>query len=111
MDLKKPNLREYERLEGEKISDSLKKFSIDSGLGEKIAASVVDFSPKGIRLHVKEKKTNMHSREVILLYPARESMTLAGEIIHIFLDGKGGEYLGILLLPTKSRERYREIIG
>jgi hypothetical protein len=111
MTMKKPDLREYERLEGDKIPEKLKDFSIDSGLGDKHPASVTDFSPKGIRLLVKDPGFQVSHREVLLLTPAGEPLTLAGEVIHNFPDGSGGHYLGILFLSTKSRQRYREIIG
>jgi hypothetical protein len=110
MTLKKPDLREYERQEGEKVPGNLKDFSIDFGWGEQKAATISNFSPQGIRLHVQGEKIEVSPREVILLHPAGEPITLAGDIIHIIPDGTGGYYLGILLLGTKSLARYRQLI-
>ena len=111
MPLKKPDLREYERQEGDKIPDALREFTIDSGLGDRQTASVADFSPKGIRLRISGNAVPASAHEVVLLSPAGEPMILAGEVIHVFPDGAGNYYLGILFLPTRSLLKYRQMIA
>ena len=108
MSLPKPDLREYIRLEGNQIPESMQTMLIDYGFGDNIPSQVVDFSPKGIRLLVKGAECKVIPHEIIIVTPEKEDFSLVGEVIHIIPSGDDMYYLGILFLKTRSLATYQE---
>ncbi|MBN1524325.1 MAG: hypothetical protein JW904_07585 [Spirochaetales bacterium] len=107
MSIPKPDLREYMRLEGEKIPESMQIMLIDYGFGDNIPSNVVDFSPKGIRVLVEGSQCKVLPHEIIIMTPEKENFSLVGEVIHIIPGGEDKYYLGILFLATRSLETYQ----
>ena len=110
MEMPKPNLRQYDRIEGDKIPATMKTMLIDYGYNDNLKSKVIDFSPKGIRLLVDENDCKVLPREILILKPSKEKFSLVGKVIHIIPSGMGKYYLGILFLPTRSHETYRQKI-
>jgi hypothetical protein len=95
-------MREFDRLSGASIPDSIKTFLVDQGKGEVLKAETTDFSIKGIRLLIPVAYTNFHTGDGIILFPGDEKFRLIGEVVHSVKIDEKTCYTGIKFLNSKS---------
>ena len=104
------DLREYERMDGAKVPESIQSFLVEQGTGSKIKATTTDFTIKGVRLLIPSSPREYQAGDGLIIYSSDERYKLVGEIVYVIPLADDTVHAGIRFLKTKSLDEYLRLI-